>query len=61
LGRNDGDSPKLQDCVNKAIERKTTPTEHYLLENLLLAEYWSDGSQSQTLKLSEELGQEQFQ
>ena len=54
IGRDDGEPVEWQDYINKAIERKTTPTEHYLLDHPLLAEYWSDGLE----RLGPTLGEE---
>ena len=54
VGRDDGEPDEWQDYINKAIERKTTPTEHYLLDHPLLAEYWADGLQSLTPTLGDE-------
>ena len=43
IGREDAEPAEWQDYIDRAIEGKTTPTEHYLLDQPLLAEYWSDG------------------
>ena len=43
IGREEGDPVEWQQYVNRAIERKTTPTEHYLLDQPLLAEFWLEG------------------
>ena len=43
LGREDGGPAEWQEYIDRALESKTTPTEHYLLDQPLLAEYWSDG------------------
>ncbi len=43
IGREDAAPAEWQDYIDRAIEGKTTPTEHYLLDQPLLAEYWSDG------------------
>lgn len=43
IGREDGVPAEWQEYIDRAMESKTTPTEHYLLDQPLLAEYWSDG------------------
>jgi hypothetical protein len=43
LGRDEGSPEDWDDLVRQAIERRETPTEHYLLAEPLLAEYWLDG------------------
>jgi Protein of unknown function (DUF3775) len=43
LGREDAGPEEWSRLVQQAIERKESPTEAYLLENPLLAEYWLAG------------------
>ena len=45
IGREDGDPDEWQNYIETAIERRETPTEDYLLDHPLLAEYLSDGLQ----------------
>lgn len=54
IGREDGEPAEWQDYINRAIEGKTTPTEHYLLDQPLLAEYWSEGLERLTPSLEED-------
>jgi hypothetical protein len=43
LGRDDGNPEDWNGLVRQAIERRETPTERYLLDQPLLAEYWLEG------------------
>jgi Protein of unknown function (DUF3775) len=43
LGREDGEPEDWDELVQTAIERREVPTEVYLLDQPLLAEYWLEG------------------
>jgi len=43
LGRDDGDADDWEELVAQAHERRETPTEDYLLDQPLVAEYWLEG------------------
>jgi Protein of unknown function (DUF3775) len=43
LGRDDGSAEDWDELVTQARERRVTPTESYLLDHPLVAEYWLEG------------------
>ncbi len=54
LGREDGVPAEWQGYIENAIEFKETPTERYLLDQPLLAEYWAEGLERLTPALDED-------
>jgi hypothetical protein len=43
LGRGDGGGEEWRDLVQRARDRREAPTESYLLDHPLVAEYWLEG------------------
>lgn len=44
-GRGDAEAEDWDDTVQAALERRETPTAHYLMSEPLVAEYWAEGAE----------------